>query len=46
MDMNNTFGPLIVGILFGFSINISSKLGDIIVLLDAIRELMIIGVAS
>ena len=46
MNMDNTWGPLLAGIFISFSINISFKLGSIILILEAIRELQIIAVAS
>ena len=36
MDMNNTFGPLLVGMVFGTSISVTSKLSEIIELLKVI----------
>ncbi len=46
MNMHNTWGPLLVGLVLGFALNNMSKLGDILDKLEAIRFLLELGVAS
>ena len=40
MDMNNTWGPLLVGLVFGVSISFGRKLNAIIENLEAIKILL------
>ena len=46
MSMDNTWGPLIAGVFLSFSVSVILKLGDIIELLEDMKELQIIAVGS
>ena len=46
MNMNNTWGPMLCGLLFSLGMSIAGRLGDIILLLESMKELQIIAVGS